>query len=221
VIESDRFFFACTEIYGFVQDWIKCNTSDMFMPMSPSGVVRVFERLYKKAGVKKKNCNVHMCRHSAITHWVNIGLRPNAISLRAWESRIVRLSTYISLSDQIQATAYKNAKGLNEDSTKVINPIACRCVEFGKLIQSGNLCKSCKENSDLKIQVNQMKSFYDRELDHLRGMVEGMQGAKDIELEKIQDNNVREAMLNDGDVIHRRLLEKMKHTRKKNMNRKD
>ncbi len=54
----------------------------------------------------------------------------------------------------MQANAYKNAKGMgNGNGTTVINPIACKYVECGRLIQSGNLCKSCKENADLKIKV--------------------------------------------------------------------
>lgn len=146
----------CTEIYGYVQDWMKCNDSKMFMPMSPSGVGRIIERLYEKANLKKP-CNVHMFRHSAITHWVNIGMQPNAISMRAWGiPNSNMLTTYISLSEQMQATAYKNAKGLNGDGTKIINPLASRCVECGKLIQSGNLCKQCEQIKELKGKLKEM-----------------------------------------------------------------
>jgi site-specific recombinase XerD len=145
---------VCTEIYGYVQDWMKCNTSEMFMPMSENGIRRMSERLFNKAGIKKP-CNVHIFRHSAIAHWVNIGMQPNAISMRAWGiPNSNMLSTYISLSEQMQATAYKNAKGMNGDGTKVINTIACRCVERGRLIQSGNLCVSCKANAELKVKVS-------------------------------------------------------------------
>jgi len=63
------------------------------------------------------------------------------------------LDTYIHLSESMQSDAYLKAKGMSGENTKVINPLACRCVECGKLIQSGNLCKTCKENADLKLKV--------------------------------------------------------------------
>lgn len=101
-----------------------------------------------------------MFRHSAITHWVNIGMQPNAISMRAWGiPNSNMLATYINLSEQMQANTYKNAKGLNGGTTKIINPIACRCVNCGRLIQSGNLCVSCKENTELKVKVIQMENI--------------------------------------------------------------
>ncbi len=60
------------------------------------------------------------------------------------------LATYIHLSEQMQAVAYRNAKGMNGDGSKIINTLACRCVNCGRLIQSGDLCVTCKENADLK-----------------------------------------------------------------------
>jgi integrase len=152
---------VCLEIYGYVQDWLKCNISDMFIPISISGVSKAVRILFNKAGINKPS-NVHMFRHSAITHAVNIGMQQNAISERFWGSANSNmLSTYIHLSEQMQANAYRNAKGMNCDETKVINPIACRCVTCGRLIQSGNLCVSCKENADLKLKVNNMENKMD------------------------------------------------------------
>jgi hypothetical protein len=138
---------------------MKCNNSEMFMPLSTTGIEKLVEKLYKRAGINKP-CNVHMFRHSAITHWVNMGMQPIAISMRAWGiPNSNMLSTYINLSEQMQATTYKNAKELNGEGTKIINPIACRCVNCGRLIQSGNLCVSCKENSELKLKVNQVENI--------------------------------------------------------------
>ncbi len=182
---------VCTEIYGYVQDWMKCNTSDMFMPMSGNGIRRMLARLFEKAGINKPS-NVHMFRHSAITHWVNIGMQPNAISMRAWGiPNSNMLATYISLSEQMQATAYKNAKGLNGDSTKIINPLASRCVNCGRLIQTGELCVTCKENKELKLKINSM----DQELDDLRGAVEAFREFQKIQKEKRIEKNIEEATL--------------------------
>jgi len=43
----------CAEIYGYVQDWMKCNKSDMFMPISENGLKRILIALFDKAGIKK------------------------------------------------------------------------------------------------------------------------------------------------------------------------
>jgi site-specific recombinase XerD len=144
---------VCLEIYGYVQDWMKCNTSDMFMPISENGLKNIIISLFKKAGINKPH-NIHWFRHSAITHSVNIGMQQNAISERFWgKVSSDMLSTYIHLSEQMQANAYRNAKGMNGEGSKVINPLASRCIECGRLIQAGSLCKTCKENADLKLTV--------------------------------------------------------------------
>jgi site-specific recombinase XerD len=150
---------VCLEIYGYVQDWMKCNTSEMFIPVSNSGIRKTINILFKKAGISKP-CNPHMFRHSAITHAVNIGMQQNAICERFWgRTNSNMLSTYIHLSEQMQSNAYRTAKGMNGDDTKVINPIALRCVECGKLIQSGKLCKQCEETANLKRKVQEMESI--------------------------------------------------------------
>jgi integrase/recombinase XerD len=146
---------VCLEIYGYVQDWMKCNKSDMFMPISVSGLKRTLTRLFKDASLKKPS-NPHMFRHSAIIYSVIVGMQQNAISERFWgTSNSNMLSTYIHLSEQMQADAYRKSKGMNGGETKVINPLASRCIECGRLIQAGNLCKQCKENADLKLKVSQ------------------------------------------------------------------
>lgn len=145
----------CAEIYGYVQDWMKCNKSDMFMPVSENGLKRILIALFDKAG-NKKPYNPHHFRHSAITHTVNIGMQQNAICMRFWGSPSSdMLDTYIHLSEAMQSDAYLRAKGMSGENTKVINPLACRCIECGKLIQSGDLCKTCKENAYLKLKVIQ------------------------------------------------------------------
>lgn len=144
----------CLEIYGYVQDWQKCNTSDMFMPLSKSGMRDKIVSIFKRAGINKP-ANFHNFRHSSITNAVNIGMQQNAICMRFWGSpNSMMLSTYIHLNEQMTSQGYRNAKGMGDES-KVINPLACRCVSCGKLIQSGNLCIQCKENADLKLKMTQ------------------------------------------------------------------
>jgi integrase/recombinase XerD len=151
-------FVTCSDIYGYVQDWQKCDTSDRFMPLSESGLKVILIRLFEKAKIKKPS-NPHQFRHSAITYAVNIGMQQNAICMRFWGTPSSdMLDTYIHLSESMQSESYLKAKGMNGDATKVINPLACRCVECGRLIQLGNLCKQCKENADLKLKVSQQEN---------------------------------------------------------------
>ncbi len=148
---------VCVEIYGYVQDWMKCNTSDRFMPLTIDGIRKAIARLFNRAGIKKP-CNPHMFRHSAITHAVNLGMQQNAISERFWGiPNSNMLSVYVHLSEQMQADAYKNAKGMNGNGTKIINPLAVRCVVCGRLIQAGELCVTCKENKDLKERMARLE----------------------------------------------------------------
>lgn len=152
---------VCLEIYGFCQDWQKCNTSDMFMPMSRSGLKKMLIRLFKKAKVAKSN-NPHSFRHASITNAVNLNMSQSSISMRYWgivDSNM--LSTYVHLSEQMQATSYRNAKGMgNGDAPTVINPIASKCVNCGKLIQKGNLCIQCEENAQLKEKVKILENSF-------------------------------------------------------------
>lgn len=151
---------VCLEIYGYVQDWQKCNTSYKFMPISKAGLKKILINLFDKAGIKKPN-NPHNFRHSAITHTVNLGMQQSSISMRFWG--IVNsnmLSTYIHLNEQMQATSYRNAKGMNGNDTKVINPLASKCVNCGRLIQKGNMCITCKENAELKERVKKLENIF-------------------------------------------------------------
>lgn len=168
---------VCLEIYGYVQDWMKCNKSEMFMPISENGLKRILISLFDKSGLNKPY-NPHWFRHSAITHAVNIGMQHSAISMRFWGSvNSDMLEVYIHLSEQMQANAYRNAKGMNGNETKVINPLSCRCVNCGRLIQTGSLCKTCedskklsKENIELKADIETMKSMFNE--DAIKVMIE-------------------------------------------------
>ncbi len=152
----------CLQVYGYVQDWLKCNPMNQFMPGSYGNTVKIMDRLYKKAGIKKPS-NPHMLRHSAITYAVNIGMQPNAISMRFWGiPNSNMLSVYVHLSEQMQSDAYRKAMGMSDDSaTTIINPIASKCVQCGRLIQAGDLCVTCKENQELKITVAKFSNNLD------------------------------------------------------------
>jgi site-specific recombinase XerD len=148
----------CLEIYGYVQDWMKCNTSTKFMPLSESGVRKVLQKLFRRAGINKPD-NPHNLRHSSITNACIINMQPNKISMRYWGiPNSLMLARYIHLSDQIVNSGYRDAKGMgNGNGTTIINPIAFKCVECGKLIQSGNLCKTCEDTKNLKDENLKMK----------------------------------------------------------------
>lgn len=141
----------CLEVYGYVADWLKCNPSKQFMPLKPSGIRKAVKRLFEQAGIKKP-CNIHHFRHSTITHAAGLNLSETQLSYRFWGiPHSAMLSVYIHLNEQLKATGYRDAKGMGEGNGKtVINPLASRCVECGRLIQAGNLCKQCSEIKDLK-----------------------------------------------------------------------
>ncbi len=154
---------VCLEIYGYVQDWLKCSPDlspdAPFIDITDSGITSVFERLARKAHIKKP-CNPHMFRHASITHAVSIGMQESAIKQRFWGNLdTAMLSTYITLSEQLQAQAYRNAKGMGTEA-KVINPLAVRCVQCGRLIQAGDLCAQCKDNKQLKERVMKLESAH-------------------------------------------------------------
>lgn len=169
---------VCLEIYGYIQDWLKCNPSEYFIPMKPSGLRHVIERLFDGAGLKKP-CNIHFFRHSAITHAAGLNMSETQLSYRFWgipHSNMV--SIYIHLNEMLQATGYRDAKGMgNGNGTTVINPLASRCVNCGRLIQSGSLCKTCEdskklseENETLKAEMETMKAMFNE--DAIKAMIE-------------------------------------------------
>lgn len=159
----------CLEIYGYVQEWMKCNVDTMFIPMSESGVQSLTEKLFKRAGITKPS-NPHMFRHSSITNACIIKMQTNQISMRYWGTpNSSMLSTYLHLSEEILNSGYRDAKGMgNGNNNMVINPLSVRCVNCGYLIQSGSLCKRCadskklsEENVALKAQMQKNQAEND------------------------------------------------------------
>lgn len=153
----------CLEVFGYVQDWLKCNTDTHFMPLSESGIRKISRNLFKRAGINKP-CNPHAYRHSSITNAAIMKMQPNQISMRYWGiANSSMLSVYLHLSEQIVNSGYRDAKGLgNGNGNTVINPLATRCVNCGRLIQSGNMCKPCQENIELKelLKEEQLKNDF-------------------------------------------------------------
>lgn len=141
---------TCLEIYGYVQDWMKCNTSDYFIPLKPSGLGKIIRNLFQLSGIKKP-CNIHHFRHSAITHAAGIKMTETEMSYRFWGiPHSMMLSVYIHLNEQLKSSGYRDAKGMGEGNGKtIINPLAVRCVECGKLIQTGSLCEICAKQRKL------------------------------------------------------------------------
>lgn len=155
---------VCLEVYGYVQDWMKCNPTEYFIPMKPSGLRHVVERLFQRAGLKKP-CNIHFFRHSAITHAAGLNMSETQLSYRFWgipHSNMV--SVYIHLNEMLQASGYRDAKGMgNGNGQTVINPLASRCVNCGRLIQSGNLCKTCEDAKTLSEENLELRSEMQQE----------------------------------------------------------
>jgi site-specific recombinase XerD len=169
----------CLEVYGYVQDWFKCNPDTQFMPLSESGVQKAINKLFKRAGINKPS-NPHMFRHSSITNAVIMKMQPNQISMRYWGiPNSNMLSVYLHLSEQIVNTGYRDAKGLgNGNGATVINPLAVRCVSCGRLIQSGELCPQCQENQRLRDEMGAMQfqnqkdfQYYDARIKQLESML--------------------------------------------------
>ncbi|MDO8725123.1 MAG: tyrosine-type recombinase/integrase [Candidatus Methanoperedens sp.] len=148
----------CLEVFSYVQDWMKCNVNQKFMPLSQSGINKILQVLFKKAGINKPS-NPHMMRHSSITNAVIMKMQPNQISMRYWgQPNSSQLSVYLHLSEQIVNSGYRDAKGMgNGNGNTVINPLASRCVNCGKLIQSGNLCKTCDDNKTMKAKIAELE----------------------------------------------------------------
>ena len=171
---------TCVEVHSYVQDWMKCNTSkEMFMPLTTDGVRKIVEKLYEKAGIKKP-CHVHMLRHSAITFSASLKMSETELSMRYWGiPHSAMVSRYVHLSQQMLDAGYMNAKGMGDKDIKVINPLAVRCVECGKLIESGNLCPICQktknlseENAKIKNQMAEMRANQKANQELMKGILD-------------------------------------------------
>ncbi len=153
----------CTEIYGYVQDWLKCypdaSPTAKFMPMTRMGISLMLDKLYERAKITGKPSNPHILRHSAITEAVHIGMQESAIKMRFWGNiGSAMLEVYVHLNEMMQAQGYRNAKGMgNGNGNTVINPLAVRCVNCGRLIQTGSLCKTCEDSKKLSEENEQLK----------------------------------------------------------------
>jgi len=186
----------CLEVYGYVQEWLKCNPSKQFFDLSQMGVILILRKLAKLAGITKP-VNPHNFRHSAITHAAGLNMSETQLSYRFWGiPHSAMLSIYIHLQEQLKSSGYRDAKGMGEGNGKtIINPLASRCVECGRLIQAGSLCKTCDDNKKLKAESLSMK-----------GRLDEME--KEMESRKSADGTLN-ALFNDP-AIQEILLNKMK-----------
>lgn len=82
------------------------------------------------------------------------------------------LETYLHLGEQIINSGYWDAKGMGEGNGKtVINPLVSRCVECGRLVQTGSLCKTCADSKKFSQENEILKSRLDekdRDFDELK-----------------------------------------------------
>ncbi|MBU1000133.1 tyrosine-type recombinase/integrase [Patescibacteria group bacterium] len=202
----------CLEVYGYVQDWVKCNADNRFIPLSEAGIQKILNRLFHRAGINKPS-NPHMFRHSSITNAVIMKMQPNQISMRYWGiPNSNMLSIYLHLSEQIVNSGYRDAKGMgNGNSNTVINPLASRCVNCGRLIQSGNLCKTCgdskrlsEENETLKDRMAQRDAEIQKistRLDKYDALFDSIDSRADENIEIISKNPGLLTALKGGTVI--------------------
>jgi site-specific recombinase XerD len=153
---------VCLEIYGYVQDWLKCNPSKRFFDLSQMGVTLILKKIATLANISKP-INPHHFRHSAITHAAGLNMSETQLSYRFWGiPHSGMLSVYIHLNEQLKSSGYRDAKGMGEGNGKtVINPLASRCVECGRLIQSGSLCKTCTDSKKLSMENKELKAQMD------------------------------------------------------------
>ncbi len=153
---------VCLEVYGYVQDWLKCNPSTKFIDLSMTGLRTIITNLFKKAGINKP-CNIHHFRHSCITNAAGMNMSETQLSYRFWGiPHSAMLSVYIHLNEQLKSSGYRDAKGMGEGNGKtVINPLASRCVECGRLIQAGSLCKTCQDSKKLSEENETLKAGYE------------------------------------------------------------
>ena len=113
-----------------------------------------------------------------------MGMTDIDMSYRYWGSaHSEMLNVYIHLSKEMNSDSYKRTMGVYTEESKVINAIASVCVECGKLIPSGKLCKQCEEfqrlnesntktmmkNEELQKQVDTMLTMFNE--DSIKSMI--------------------------------------------------
>lgn len=181
----------CLEVYGYVQDWFKCNTEKQFMPLCPNGVRKAVSRLFKKAGINKP-FNIHHFRHSAITHAAGLNMSETQLCYRFWGiPHSAMLSVYIHLNEQLKSSGYRDAKGMGESNGKtIINPLAVRCVNCGRLIQSGDLCTTCRDSKKLSDENKELRNKMS-EMDNInKSYAQELAGLKDMVMKLAQGNEL-------------------------------
>lgn len=152
---------VCLEIYGYVQEWLKCNPSNKFIPLTTTGIRKAVKKLFTRASINKP-CNLHHFRHSAITHAAGLNMSETQLSYRFWGiAHSTMVSVYIHLNEKIKASGYRDAKGMGENGKTIINPLSIRCVDCGRLIQTGTLCKSCSDSKKLSQENAALKARLD------------------------------------------------------------
>lgn len=180
----------CTDVYGYVQDWLKCHPfpndlDSAFIQLKEFAIRNRLRNLEGRAQIKKP-INPHNFRHSSITNACIIKMQPNQISMRYWGiPNSNMLSTYLHLSEQIVNSGYRDAKGMgNGNGQTIINPLASRCVNCGHLIQSGNLCKTCQDSKKLSTENEMLKAEIQRI--HEEKLVEKHEHEQDLESLKLE-----------------------------------
>jgi len=147
---------SCLGIYPHVRDWLKCNTSERFIPITGRAVRNVLISLYARAGIKKR-CNPHILRYSSITYMASLGASSVDLSMRFWGiPHSAMADVYIKLSQQQQEASYKRLMRGEEAAKADRSPLNDLCVSCGAPIVSGSLCKPCADNETLKQKIAEM-----------------------------------------------------------------
>jgi hypothetical protein len=112
------------------------------------------QTLANNAGITK--CvNPHAFRHGAITHAVTQKMPEIDIKLRFWGNiNSAMLSTYVHLSAEMSQESYRQHMGV-----KPIDVISRVCLQCGKPVIEGDLCKSCSETKELKERIIKMEEL--------------------------------------------------------------
>ncbi|MCX9084075.1 MAG: tyrosine-type recombinase/integrase [Candidatus Methanoperedens sp.] len=194
----------CLEVSGYVQDWLKCHPlrlpDSQFILLKEFAIRNHLKKLADRAQIKKP-INPHSFRHSAITRSAMMGMTDIDMSYRYWGSaHSAMLNVYIHLSKEMNSDSYKRTMGVYTDESRNINAIASVCVECGKLIQAGSLCKICQdskrlstENSDLKTRLNVVEDQHKKDMDDMKAqMANLMEYITDSVKDKIDEGGMRE-----------------------------
>lgn len=165
----------CVELSVYVQDWLKCHPfyqpDSQFIQLKEFAIRNHLKKLAERAQIKKP-INPHSFRHAAITRSAMMGMTDVDMSYRYWGSaHSDMLDVYIHLSKEMNSDSYKRIMGINTDESKIKNSIVSVCVECGKQIPSGSLCKQCEENKILKAEIEKMKKESNEKIEDFKKIV--------------------------------------------------